>query len=271
MLRFHLRVIYAGGVICAGALALAGCTQAPLAPKLDGPMESAVTGRDWNNIAHRISAELGARGMLVPPTAGLSPAAQPWGPMFIHTTIPDSAFLKAVAMVLKADIIAAGGTVADVPTGAMVINLNVDFVRHGPKEQAPGGIGTYAGMLAGLSALSHATAVTTAAPWVTAGAQIGSVVAAGVLTDVFLLNNPTYTGEAFWSASIMSKQQVLMQVGGAVYIPGPDIPLYAGDAKLAALTTPGVSDQLQVVSLRYAMPAAAPRPAAAPANPPCRC
>jgi len=74
MLRFHLGVIYMGSALCAGAMALTGCTQAPLAPKLDGPMESAVTGKDWNNIAHRISAELSARGMLAAPAAGV-PAA----------------------------------------------------------------------------------------------------------------------------------------------------------------------------------------------------
>ena len=103
MLRLH------HSVICAAALALAACTQAPLAPKSSVSMESATTSQDWAGVAHRIAGELRQRGMLVPPQAGATPSASPWGPYYVHAVTPGSAFLQSVATSLKSSIIAAGG------------------------------------------------------------------------------------------------------------------------------------------------------------------
>ena len=265
MLRLH------HSVICAAALTLAACTQASLAPKVGMSQESAVTAQDWDQIAHRIAGELRQRGMLLAPQAGIAPGAPPWGPYYVNVTTPDSAFLKSVANSLKADIISAGGTVAQVPNGAVVINLKVDFVRHGPREQVPGGAGTFGGTMAGLGIIAGSSAAAATGPWGAAGIAAGSAVAGGLLTDNFLLANPTMMGEALWQASISSKQQVLMQVGGAVYIASGDIPLYTGDARLAEMTTPGAAMQLQTIRLRYGASGPARPAQPAPAAPPCRC
>lgn len=269
MLRFHHSVIFAA------AFSLAACTQPPLAPKVGGPMESAVTTQDWDMVAHRIAGELRARGMLLAPQAAMAPGTPPWGPYYINATTPDSAFLRSVSGTLKSDIIAAGGTVATVPDGAVVINLRVDFVKHGPREQVPAGAGTGAGALVGLGSIAGSRAATATGPWGAAGIAAGSAVAGGLIADSFLSNNPTMMGEAQWLASISSKQQVLMAVSGAAYISSADIPLYSGDVRLADMTTPGVSTNLEVRRLRYAGSGGGPRPAApppvAPATPPCRC
>ena len=266
MLRLHQ------SVICAAALTLAACTQAPLAPKSTVSMESATTTQDWAGVAHRIAGELRQRGMLLAPQAGMNPGAPPWGPYYVNATTPDSSFLKAVADTLKADIISAGGTVSPVPEGAVVINLKVDFVKHGPREQLPGGLGTTVGTIAGLAMIGGSTAAAATGPWGAVGIAAGTAAAGGIIGDTFFLNNPTMMGEAIWQASISSKQQMLMQVGGGMYISSADIPLYTGDARLADMTTPGVSTRLETHRLRYSMPAAAPaQPAAPPATPPCRC
>lgn len=267
MLRLH------HSVICAAALTLAACNQAPLAPKPYVSMESATTDQDWQQIAHGIADELRQRGMLLAPQAGMTPGSPPWGPYYVHLLTPDSAFLKSVANTLKADIIRAGGTVASVPDGAVVINLKVDFVRHGPREQAPAGLGATAGTLGAIGAIAGSSAATATGPWGAAGIAAGSALASGLVVDQFLRGNPTMMGEALWQASIQSKQQVLMQVGGAVYISSADIPFYTGDVRLAEMFTPGASLRLETIRLRYAgggyaQPAAAP---AAPTTPPCRC
>ena len=255
-------------------MAVTACTQAPLATKTGVAMESAVTARDWGAVAQRITGELRQRGMIVPPQAGVAPGTAPWGPYFVHVTTPGSAFLQAVSDALKADIIASGGTVARVPDGATVINLRVDFVRHGPREQIPGGLGTLVGTTAGLATLaaSPGAGAATLGSWGAAGVTAGAGLVSGMLIDQFLLNNSTMAGEAIWSASISTPQQVLMQVGAPVYISSTDIPFYTGDARLAELTTPGVSTRLETKRMRYSgggggMPAAA---SAAPATP-CRC
>ena len=245
MLRLH------HSLLCAAALALSACTQATLAPKTGVSMESANSARDWQRIAYRITGELRQRGMLVPPQAGVAAGSQPWGPYYVHVLTPDSAFLKSVADTLKADIIAAGGTVAQTPDGAMVINLKADFVRHGPPEQMPGGAGTLAGTLTGLGLIGGSAAAAATGTWGLVGITAGSALGGGMLADQFLRANPTMVGEAHWQASISSRQQVLMQVGGAVYINSSDIPLYTGDVQLAEMTTPGSATRLETRRLRY--------------------
>ncbi len=267
MLRLHQ------SVICAAALTLAACTQAPLTPKAAVSMDSATTGQDWQQISHRIAWELRQRGMLLAPLAGVTPGAPPWGPYYVHVLTPDSAFLKSVADTLKADIIGAGGTVAAAPDGAVVINLKVDYVRHGPREQVPGGAGAAVGTLVGLGKIAGSPAAHATGAWGAAGIAAGGALAGGLIADSFLTNNPSMMGEATWQASIHSRQQVLMQVGGAVYISSADIPLYTGDVKLAEMSTPGASMRLDTIRLRYsggyaARPMAAP---VAPVTPPCRC
>ena len=266
MLRLH------HSVICAAALTLAACTQAPLTPKAAVSMDSATTNQDWQQISHNIAGALRQRGMLLAPMAGITPGSPPWGPYYVHVQTPDSAFLKSVADTLKADIISAGGTVASAPDGAVVINLKVDYVRHGPREQVPAGAGAAVGTVLGLGTIAGSSAARATGSWSSAGIAAGSALLGGVIADSFLMNNPTMMGEALWQASIHSKQQVLMQVGGAVYISSADIPLYTGDVKLAEMTTPGASLRLETIRLRYSGGGGPAQPMAAPpATPPCRC
>jgi len=251
MLRLHHG--FKLSLFCAAALAVTACTQAGLAPKTQVQMESAMTGRDWDAVAARIADELRQRGMLVPPQAGAAPSSSPWGPYYVHAVTPGSAFLQSVSASLQSAIIAAGGTVARTPEGATVINLRVDFVRHGPREQAPGGAGTVAGAAYGMSSIAGSSAMANASTtmWPAAGAAAGAALATGFLADQFLLANPTMAAEATWQASISTSKQVLMQIGAPMYIASGDVPLYAGDVRLAEMTSPGAATNVAVRKMRY--------------------
>jgi len=243
MLRPHL------GVFAAATLALAACTQPPIALKDGAPQQSATSVRDWDSVAHRITGELTQRGMLLAPQPGVTPGAPPWGPYYIHVVTPGSSFLQAVADTLKADIANHGGTVARIPDGAVVINLQVGYVKHGPRDQLPGGeltalsvAAVAGGIIAGVSPTSS---------WAAGGTAAGALVAAAVAGDVYKGMYPTLNGELIWQASIVTPQQVLMQVGAPLYVSASDIPLYAGDVTLTQMTTPGAPTVLEARRMRY--------------------
>ena len=75
--------------------------------------------------------------------------------------------------------------------------------------------------------------------------------ATGFLADRFLLSNPTMAAEAVWQASISTSKQVLLQVGAPMYIASGDLPLYAGDVRLAEMTSPGTATNVAVRTMRY--------------------
>jgi hypothetical protein len=237
------------GALAVAALALAACTQPPIALKDGAPQQSATSVRDWDNVAHQITAELTQRGMLLTPQPGVAPSPPPWGPYYIHAVTPGSSFLQEVGDTLKADITNRGGTIARVPDGAVVINLQVDYLKHGPRDQLPGGELTAIAVASGAGALI--SAMSPATTWASGGIAAGTLLGAAVLGDVYKSAYPVMNGEVIWRASIVSPQQVLMQVGAPLYVSAGDIPLYAGNVKLAQLTTPGVSTMVEARRMRY--------------------
>jgi hypothetical protein len=243
MLRPHL------GIFAAAALALAACTQPPVALKDGTAQQSATSVRDWDSVAHRITAELTQRGMLLTPQPGVAPSAPPWGPYYVHVVTPGSTFLQAVADTLKADIANRGGTVARIPDGAVVINLQVDYLKHGPRENLPGGELTALGVAAVAGGI--VSGVSPLNTWAAGGTAAGAVLGAAVAGDLYKGMYPSLNGEVIWQASIVTPQQVLMQVRAPLYVSSGDLPLYAGDVKLTQMTTPGTPTVLEARRMRY--------------------
>jgi len=244
--------------------------QPPVAMKVDNrPQDSANTVRDWDKVAGRITAELAQRGMLIAPQPGVTPATPPWGPYYVHVQTPRSTFLQSVAESLRTNIVNSGGAIARAPAGAVVINLNADFIKHGPREQPAGGEATAIGTAVAAGAVIAAGAPY-ANPWIGAAVAGGAALAGGILTDAYISQYPMMTGEAVWRATIVSPQQALMRVGGTLYVSTGDLPLYVGDVTLAEMTTPGAAPNLQVKRIRYAggyvHPAAPASPPPCPAN-----
>ena len=247
MLRLHHSALLAASVV------LAACAQSqpPVAVKIDNrPQESANTVRDWDKVALRITTELAQRGMLITPQPGITPATPPWGPYYVHVLTPRSTFLQSVAESLRTNIVNSGGAIARTPAGAVVINLQVDHVKHGPREQPAGGEFTALGTAVAVgAAISGGTPY--ANPWIAAAVAGGSALAGGILADAYLSQYPLMTGEVMWRASIVTPQQVLMRVGSTVYVSSGDLALYAGDVTLSEMTTPGVAMLPPVRRMRY--------------------
>jgi len=247
MLRLHHSAL-----IAAAALLTACASTVPAVTlKLDSKPQEAVNAvRDWDKVAARITAELSQRGMLIAPQPGVTPATPPWGPYYVHVLTPGSTFLQSVADSLRTNIVNAGGTVARTPAGAVVINLSVDYVKHGPREQLPGGefaaLGT---VIAAGAAIAGGTPYSN--PWVAAAVAGGSALAYGILADAYAAQYPSLGGEMMWRASVVSSQQVLMRVGAPVYVPTGDLPLYRGDTTLAEMNTPGTVMAPAVRRMRY--------------------
>jgi hypothetical protein len=261
MLRLHHCALLAAAV----SLAACATNQPPVAWKTDNqPQQSANTVRDWDKVAGRITSELAQRGMLIAPKEGATPATPPWGPYYVHVQVPRSTFLQSVGESLRTNIVNAGGAIARSPAGAVVINLDADFIKHGPREQPAGGEATAIGTaVAAGAAIAGGTPY--ANPWIAAAVAGGSALALGILTDAYISQYPMMNGETTWRATIVSPQQALMRVSGTLYVSTGDLRLYVGDVKLAEMSTPGAAANLQVKRMRYAGGYA---PAAAPASPP---
>lgn len=267
MLRLHHIALLAA------AVALGACTQPPITPKTTLSQESATTTRDWTVPARRITAELRQRGMLLAPLPGLTPGTPPWGPYYIHVTTPQSAFLRGVEDTLKAEIIANGGTVARVPDHAVVINLKVDFIKHGAPEQVPPGLATTIGTIVGIGMLASGPGASAAVigNWASTGIKAGAAAASGIAVDSLLSSYPLLNAEAVWTATIAGPQQVMLLVQDRFYVPVSDLPLYQGDVRVAEITTPGPAMTPPVRRMRYTsgyarVAAAVPPPTPCPAN-----
>jgi len=232
------------------ALAVGACSQPPIASKPAIPQEAANTVRDWDKAAQRITQELVQRGMLIAPQPGVTPASPPWGPYYVHVQQPNSAFLQGVADSLRTSITNSGGTVSRTPVGAVVINLDVAWVKHGMRDQLAGGEFTTAGAIATLATFAAAGAPYSS-PWVGAAAATGALMGSSIIADTYLNAYPVKTGEIMWRATVASPQQVLMQVGGPMYVSASDLALYAGDTRLAEMTTPGTPISVQARRIRY--------------------
>jgi hypothetical protein len=134
--------------LCFVALcSLSGCYQPIITPRLPDLQSAEVTIRDWNTIAHRIASALASRGLVPSESTDVlmsAPAAVSVKAVFVRVQAPDSAFINEVAIELERDILSGGGTIARTPSNATVVNLDVDFVKCGPRPHRADFGGDYA-------------------------------------------------------------------------------------------------------------------------------
>lgn len=212
----------------------------------------------WNDIAHRIAVELTALGLaptlpsldaaqLPPAPSGRSVLpAWPPRPVYVRVQAPDSAFVRQVADTLENDILRRGGIVARTPAGATVVNLDVDFVRWGPRDKPPGLTGTTAAIAAipGIIIGDNLPMST----WSLGDTGIFAALGYGAALDLLVAMYPTMNAEAIWKATIVTDDRVVMKLEQPVYIRAKDIPLYAKSTALMPITS--WSNQAAPVSAR---------------------
>jgi hypothetical protein len=209
--------------LLAATCLLASCNQPAVTPKPPAFQNSENTVRDWNNVAHQIADRMAELGYLPDAMHPPAPGAPPPWPIFIREQAPDSAFIHAVAGELTATVLRRGGTIARTPAGATVVNLDVDFVRWGPRDKPPG-------------------LTTTLLPF---------LLVPGPGSDLIVATTATMNAEAIWQASIITPDRVMMALQKPVYIRAPDIPLYAKAMTLTPLPSWADTAPLSARVIRY--------------------
>jgi len=217
--------------LAAATCLLAGCNQPAVTLKPPAFQSSENTVRDWNDVADRIAAQMTNLGYLPVPGRPEAPNTPPPTPVFIRVLAPDSAFIREVADELASDVLQSGGTIARAPGGATVVNLDVNFVRWGPRDKPPGLLGTTAAALSVPGIVIGSSQPMSV--WTAADAASFTALGVGALVDAALAMTPTMNAEAIWQASIVTNDRVMMMLQEPVYIRGPDIPLYAKAVNLA--------------------------------------
>lgn len=228
---------------------LASCNQPAVTPKLPAFQSSENTVRDWNDVADGIAAQLTTSGLLAA-TAQQGVAGQPiTRPVFIYAQAPDSAFIQQVAARLESDLLQGGAELARTPNGATVVNLDVNFVRWGPRDKPPGPAGTLAAVAAIPGIVIGASMPMST--WVAADAAAFTAFGLGAFTDLVIATTPTMNAEAVWDATIVTNDRVVMKLQAPVYIRAPDIPLYAKATSLRPIASWTTSAPLPSRRLRY--------------------
>jgi hypothetical protein len=209
---------------------LAGCNQPAVTPKPPAFQSSENTVRDWNDIADKIASSLIASGLITTTTPSTLGGETTTKPVFIYAQAPDSAFIQQVAARLESDLLQNGAVLARNAAGATVVNLDVNFVRWGPRDKPPG----LAGTLAAVSAIPGIVigASVPMSTWTAADAAAFTALGMGALYDLVIASTPTMNAEAVWQAVVMTKDRVVLKLQEPVYIRAPDIPLYAKAASL---------------------------------------
>ncbi|HBK06731.1 MAG TPA: hypothetical protein DDZ81_12815 [Acetobacteraceae bacterium] len=225
--------------LAALAGSLAGCNQPAVSLKPPVFQSSENTVHDWHDVAIAVSHEIQARGLLAPDR-----------PLFIREQAPDSAFIHYVADALESDILTQGGTIARSPAGATVVNLDVDFVRWGPRDKPPGLLGTAAGLATLPGILTGASYPMST--WAAADAAAFTAIGVGGLVDLAIATTPTMNAEAIWKATILAGDRVIMKVQKPIYIRADDIPLYAKTTSLGPVGSDGSGAVLHTRTVRYA-------------------
>jgi hypothetical protein len=237
--------------LCVAAIAglLVGCNQPAVTLKAPAFQSSENTIRDWNDVAHQIAADMVSLGLL--PTSFLpGPTVGPLPkPVFVRVQAPDSAFVREVADELEHDVLQSGVTVARSPAGATVVNLDVNFVRWGPRDKPPGPIGTLAAVAAIPGIVIGASEPMSV--WTAADAAAFTAAGLGVLLDTVVALTPTMNAEAVWEATIVADDRVIMRLQDQVYIRAPDIPLYAKATSLSPITSWKDYAPLRSRAIRY--------------------
>jgi hypothetical protein len=157
--------------------------------------------------------------------------------------------LREVAGKLEDDILRRGGTIARTPAGAIVVNLDVSFVKWGPRDKPPGLLFTSLGILA-IPAIVIGDSLPMST-WTAADAAALTALGLGAFFDAAIALTPTMNAEAVWEATIVTDDQVLMRLREPVYIRAQDIPLYAKATSLSPLSSWSASAPLHPRVVRY--------------------
>ena len=114
---------------------------------------------------------------------------------------------------LEREALQAGAEVARSPAGATVVNLDVNFVRWGPRDKPPGLGGTLAAVTAvpGIDLCASMPMST----WTAANAAGFTAAGLGVLYDAAIALTPTMNAEAVWEATIVTDNQVIIEALGS--------------------------------------------------------
>jgi hypothetical protein len=234
-----------------GLALLAGCNQPAVAPKLPAFQSSENTVRDWNDVAHKIALQMAQRGLL---PFGVNGQARPMNsaptpPVFVRNQAPGSAFIQHVGHELESEILVLGGTVARTPEGATVVNLDVDFVKWGPRDKPPG----LAGALGGVASIPGIVigASLPMSTWTAANAAGLSAVGLGMFADTIVALTPTMNAEAIWQATIVTNDRVLMRLQEPVYVRAPDLALYVKAGTLSPAASWSDNAPLRARLIRY--------------------
>jgi hypothetical protein len=228
---------------------LAGCNQPAVTLKAPAFQSSENTIRDWNDVAKQIASGMTSLGLLPGTMQPVPTAAAPTKPVFIRVQAPDSAFISAVAAELEREALQAGAEVARSPTGATVVNLDVNFIRWGPRDKPPGLGGTLAAVTAVPGIVIGASMPMST--WTAANAAAFTAAGLGVLYDAAIALTPTMNAEAVWEATIVTNDRVIMRLQDPVYIRTPDIPLYAKSTNLRPLSSWTDGLPLRSRAIRY--------------------
>jgi hypothetical protein len=175
--------------------------------------------------------------------------APPPKAIFVRVQAPDSAFVREVASELESDILRSGGTIARTPAGATIVNLDVNFVKWGPRDKPPGLLGTTAALLAIPAIVIGASAPMST--WTAADAAAFTAVGVGIVADAAIALTPTMNAEAIWEATIVTNDQVVMRVQEPIYIRAHDIPLYAKATNLSPLSSWSSYAPLRTRTIRF--------------------
>jgi hypothetical protein len=89
---------------------LAGCNQPSVTLKPPASQSSENTVRDWNDVAHKISAGMALRGLLPVYSPSGEPVSPTPKPIMVRLQAPDSTFIREVAGELESDILKRAGS-----------------------------------------------------------------------------------------------------------------------------------------------------------------
>jgi hypothetical protein len=228
---------------------LAGCNQPSVTLKPPASQSSENTVRDWNDVAHKISAGMALRGLLPVYSPSGEPVSPTPKPIMVRVQAPDSTFIREVAGELESDILQQGGIVARTPDGATVVNLDVNFVKWGPRDKPPGLTGGMAALVA-LPAIVIGASLPMAT-WVAADAAAATVIGGAVVADGITAITPSMNAEAVWEATIVTDNRVVMKLQEPIYIREADISLYAKSTSLSPAFSWSSSPPLRARMIRY--------------------
>ena len=133
--------------------------------------------------------------------------------------------------------------------GATVVNLDVNFIRWGPRDKPPGLLGATLGLLAIPPIVIGASMPMST--WTAAGAGAFTALGVGVLADGLVAMTPTMNAEAVWQATIVTNDRVVMKLQEPVYIRSPDIPLYTKEVSVSPISSWSSGRPLRLRTVRY--------------------